>query len=341
VSLDRDGCVMSWNRGAEQLFGLSSSEVRGMALAPRFDEPAAFVQAFELALRGGGRTFEFTFARPTCEQHFEATFDRIADATGGSLGLVMILRDVTERRQAEDALKRDHQQKDEFLAMLGHELRNPLGAIRSAAAVLNRMQLDDPRACGAVDVLIRQSSLMAGLVDDLLDIARVTRGSLHLDLRPVPIADVIADALEQSRVLIDAKGQHVETRTAQTASHVVGDRRRLVQVFANLLTNSSKYTDEGGRISVSVDADEEQVRVTVADDGIGISCELLPRVFDLFTQADGAAERSRGGLGIGLALVRGLVARHGGTVTADSPGLGQGSAFAVTLPRSMLIERPG
>lgn len=253
------------------------------------------------------------------------------DAAGVFAGYVALLVDVEDRKRAElQLLEADHR-KDEFLAMLAHELRNPLAPIRSAVAILGRSGLTEPRAEWAVGVIDRQAELMAKLLDGLLDVARISRGKLKLDLAPVELAVVVQRAVEISQVLITARRQRL---TVQCADGVMleGDLLRLTQVFANLLNNASKYTDEEGAIDVRVELGGEQVCVRIEDNGTGISQDMLPRVFDMFSQAETSLDRSKGGLGLGLTLVRQLVELHGGAVQAESAGLGAGSVFTVRLP---------
>ncbi|WP_323141927.1 PAS domain-containing hybrid sensor histidine kinase/response regulator [Massilia phyllosphaerae] len=243
--------------------------------------------------------------------------------------------DITEQREAAEALREADQRKDEFLAMLAHELRNPLAPIAAAADFLTIGNPDRARLREVTAVIARQAGHMTGLIDDLLDVSRVTRGQVTLNRAPAEIGALVAEAAEQVRPLVEAKG-HVLTLapapdTMQVQVH--GDHKRLVQVFANLLGNAARYTPEGGHIAVRVDVREDEVDVEVLDDGIGMSPQLLACAFELFSQGERSADRSQGGLGIGLALARRLVELHGGRISAASDGPGQGSRFSVTLPR--------
>jgi two-component system CheB/CheR fusion protein len=253
------------------------------------------------------------------------------DPSGAFAGYVALKVDVEDRKLAELQLVEADRHKDEFLAMLAHELRNPLAPIRTAVAILGRSGLADARAEWAVGMIDRQAELMAKLLDGLLDVARFARGKLSLDLAPVELMVVVQRATEISQASIGARQQ---TLTVQGAADVVveGDLLRLTQVFANLLNNASKYTQEQGAIALRIEPDGEQVCVRIEDNGAGISSEMLPRVFDLFAQADTTLDRAKGGLGLGLTLVQQLVQLHGGTVRADSAGLGTGSTFTVRLP---------
>ncbi len=239
--------------------------------------------------------------------------------------------EIDEQKRARDELLANNRRKDDFLAMLAHELRNPLAPIRTAAHLLRAAPADPAKVERSAAIIDRQVRHMTELVDDLLDVSRVTRGLVELERRPVEIKGVVASAIEQVRPLIDARGHQVTTRMASGDVHVLGDRTRLVQVVANLLNNAAKYTPPNGSIRVSLEAGERVV-VRIADDGIGIDAHLLPHVFDLFTQGERTPDRSQGGLGVGLALVKTLVELHGGAVAADSAGPGAGSVFTITLP---------
>jgi signal transduction histidine kinase/CheY-like chemotaxis protein len=240
--------------------------------------------------------------------------------------------DITERKLAELKLKDIDRRKDEFLAMLAHELRNPLAPISSAAELLMTADYDKARLQRTSEIIVRQVKHMTSLVDDLLDVSRVTRGLVELDKTALDITQIVADAVEQSTPLLRSRRQHLSIDVLPDSARVLGDKKRLVQVFANLVNNAAKYTQEGGHIGISADVRDGQVRVRVADDGIGMDAQLLDRVFDLFAQATVTSDRSSGGLGLGLALVKNIVELHGGTVKCQSAGPGKGSTFTVSLP---------
>jgi signal transduction histidine kinase/ActR/RegA family two-component response regulator len=237
------------------------------------------------------------------------------------------------RTQAERELRAADQRKDEFLAMLAHELRNPLAPISTGAHLLKLLHSDNAQITQTCAIIVRQVDHMTGLVDDLLDVSRVTRGLVSLSTRMLDLKGVVDDAAEQIRPLMAARRHRVVIDMAPGAALVKGDHKRLVQVVANLLNNASKYTPEGGRIDLRLSAEDSHYLLTVADDGIGMEPALVARVFDLFTQAERTPDRSQGGLGLGLALAKSLVELHGGTLRAHSPGLGKGSTFDVRLPR--------
>lgn len=249
------------------------------------------------------------------------------------------IRDITERsrlqRRTQEqaaALAEMDCRKDEFLAMLGHELRNPLAPIPNALQVLEEYSPADPNLKRARDVIERQVKYMTRLVDDLLDVSRINRGKIILQNERVKLAQVVADAVEITRPHIEAR-KHTLTELQPPGPIVVeGDSTRLTQVLSNLLNNAAKYSERGSQIWLTVEKDEQEAKLSVRDTGIGIAPEMLPQVFDLFTQADRSLDRSQGGLGIGLALVRHLVAMHGGSIYARSDGLGKGSEFVIRLP---------
>jgi signal transduction histidine kinase/DNA-binding response OmpR family regulator len=229
-------------------------------------------------------------------------------------------------------IQENDRRKNEFLAMLAHELRNPLAPIRNAVEVLRRLGLKDADLEWANEIIGRQVEQLARLVDDLLDISRITGGKIQLRTEPVEIALVVARAVETSRPLIDARRHVLNIVLPAEPLRVDVDAVRIAQVLANLLNNAAKYTGEGGKIELEVAREGAEVVVRVRDNGVGIAPEILPRIFDLFTQADRSLDRSQGGLGIGLTLVRRLVQMHGGTVQAFSAGANRGSEFVIRLP---------
>ena len=237
-------------------------------------------------------------------------------------------------QRARALAEQQNSAKDQFLAMLGHELRNPLAPISTAAQLLRLRSPDAARVRYASDVIARQVDHMNSLLGDLLDVSRVTRGLVSINLQPVELGVAIERALEQTNGLLAQQKHRLIRNIPDEVLMVQGDKTRLIQIFANLLNNAAKYTPAGGQISVAVRTDAGQVSVTVEDNGEGFSDELLPRIFDLFSQGDRAPDRAQGGLGLGLALVQRLVKLHGGSVTAHSAGVGQGSRFCVTFPYS-------
>src|SRR3982075_1523432 len=238
--------------------------------------------------------------------------------------------EVAERSRAEQALKAADRHKDEFLAMLAHELRNPLAPILNAVQLMRMKPIADPQLSWSRDVIERQLSHLTRLVDDLLDVARITRGRINLSREPTELAVLIARAVETVQPLIQARGHEFTSEIPAATLRINADPLRLTQAFGNVLSNAAKYTERGGRISLTVCQQGTDVEIRVRDTGVGIPAEQLPRIFDLFTQV--RSDHSQSGLGIGLALVRRLLQMHGGTITAHSEGPGQGTEVLIRLP---------
>jgi signal transduction histidine kinase/ActR/RegA family two-component response regulator len=259
----------------------------------------------------------------------------------GTFGAVSVWHDVTHREELLEALQdktealtEADQRKDEFLAMLAHELRNPLAPIRNAAEILRLRSSDNPDLRWVEEVIQRQVRHMARLLDDLLEVSRITTGKVMLAKEYVELATIVASAVEASRPFIDAQEQQLQVSLPAEPVYLIADPTRLVQVIDNLVNNAAKYSETAGRIWLEVEAAESDVAIRVRDSGVGIAAEQLPHVFDLFMQADRSLDRSHGGLGVGLTVVRSLVEMHGGTVEAFSVGRGQGSEFVIRLPRA-------
>lgn len=252
--------------------------------------------------------------------------------------ICLVLTDITEQKQHRD-LQDSNRRKDEFLAMLAHELRNPLAPILNAVAILNHMMRGDDKLAYVSDIIERQTRHLSRLVDDLLDVSRISLGKVKLQKERIELATVMARAAEISTPLINARQHQLTIQMPPKNLLLEADATRLAQVISNLLTNAAKYTDQGGLIHLSAQLDGDDAIISVRDTGIGISADLLPRVFDLFTQGDRSLARSEGGLGVGLTLVRRLVELHGGCVKAASAGVGCGSEFTVRLP-AIPMEKP-
>ncbi|MEW6268394.1 MAG: alpha/beta fold hydrolase [Thermodesulfobacteriota bacterium] len=252
--------------------------------------------------------------------------------TGKVEFLSTVARDISERTRIEEALRAADRRKDEFLAMLAHELRNPLAPIRNAVEILKLRASSDPQLAWPRDVIDRQIDHLTRLVDDLLDVSRITRGRIELKKEVVDLVTVVGRAVEASRPLIDARKQHLEIALPSEPLRVEGDVTRLSQVLSNLLHNAAKYTEEGGHVWLRAEREADEVVLRVRDDGMGIAPDVLPHVFELFTQSERTLDRAQGGLGIGLTVVRRLVEMHGGRVEASSGGTGSGSEFTVHLP---------
>ncbi|MBC8067614.1 MAG: response regulator [Deltaproteobacteria bacterium] len=276
---------------------------------------------------------EFRIAHPSRGVRDVSGLGRaIRDGLGRVVRMTGIDLDVTERVEADRALKEADRRKDEFLATLSHELRNPLAPILNAVQLLEIASVSDEQRGRMHAIIHRQVSHMVRLVDDLLDVSRITSGKIALQRSSLALDTVIARALETCAPLLDSRGMRVVVNAPEHPIEIDGDTTRLVQVIANLLNNAAKFSETGGTIEITVRRERNEAVVVVADGGIGIDQELLPRVFELFTQLPVGGHRVGGGLGIGLAIVRQLVQMHGGTVTASSKGRGHGSEFVVRLP---------
>jgi signal transduction histidine kinase/CheY-like chemotaxis protein len=269
---------------------------------------------------------------PLEERFIDFVYQPIRGPKGNVEGIFVEGSDVTVRKRVEDELRATNRQKDQFLAMLAHELRNPLAPITTAAQLLQRGNMDPQRMRHASEIIARQAEHMTSLVNDLLDVSRVTRGLATIEKEELDVADVVRGAIEQVRPLLDARRHTLHEDMTAEPLHVSGDRTRLVQVVSNILNNAAKYTPPGGRIVLRVRREDDEAVIAVCDNGQGIDPQVLPYIFDLFTQAERTPDRSQGGLGIGLALVKSLVALHGGRVAALSEGLNRGSEFLIRLP---------
>jgi len=271
---------------------------------------------------------------------FNFVYQPLHDERGLATGILMFAYEVTEqvnaRRHVEhlaDELRAEHRRKDDFLAMLAHELRNPLAPISAAAEVLRLGHANDPRLRRTSEIVTRQVRHMAALIDDLLDASRVTRGLVSVERHDLDLREILAAAVEQITPHIEARRQALRVEPGAGAVHVLGERKRLVQALVNLLDNATKYTPEGGAIEITLEHDDATATLRVRDNGVGVPPELRERIFDLFVQGQRDVDRSQGGLGIGLALARRLVELHGGTLTCTSVYTGQGSEFCLRLPR--------
>jgi PAS domain S-box-containing protein len=256
----------------------------------------------------------------------------VRDEAGKIIRWMGTCTDIHDQKLAEDALREADRLKDEFLAMLAHELRNPLAPISAAAELMEMAQLDPAHIRRTSQVINRQVRHMTSLVDDLLDVSRVTRGLVNIERKPLDLKLVVSGATEQVMPLVTAKGHQLSVDLPDEPLRVLGDQKRLVQVLTNLLNNAAKYTPANGMLHVGMSLSEGRISLHVRDNGIGITPDLQSRIFDLFTQAERSPDRAQGGLGIGLALVKSLVELHGGDVRCSSAGLGKGSEFIVTLP---------
>jgi PAS domain S-box-containing protein len=341
ITTNTEGKVTFLNPMAEMMTGWKTAEASGQPLETVFNiinedtrKPAR--NPVDTVLRDGIvvglANHTALIGKDGTERSIEDSAAPIRDATGTISGAVMVFHDVTQRRRAEKALKEADQKKDHFLAILAHELRNPLVPIRNGLQILNIAGSDLIIAENARSIMDQALNQLVRLVDDLLDVSRITTGKLKLRKERVELAAVIQSAVESTRPLIDEQGHHLSVRLPPTSILLDADPTRLAQVFSNLLNNAAKYSEQGGHIMVSAEPVEDEIIVRVTDQGIGISADHLPRIFQLFAQVETASDRSQGGLGIGLSLVRGLVEMHGGTIEARSAGPGRGSELIVRLP---------
>jgi signal transduction histidine kinase/ActR/RegA family two-component response regulator len=304
ILTDAAGRILFANARAETLLGYDRGEMVGLAVQRVVEK--------NLGRRKDGSEFPIDTATHTL----------------GSDGDAVVLHSIVDVTEREEAGRR----KDEFLAMLAHELRNPLAPIRNAVQVMRILGLGNPDLEWAREVVDRQVTYLSRLVDDLLDVSRVTSGRIALRKERVALAGLVARAVESSRHLVDAKGQRLSVKLPPRPVELEADPTRLVQVLENLLDNAAKFTEQGGRIALAVEVDGREVVIRVRDTGIGIPPSQLANVFDLFAQGPSTLGRIQGGLGIGLTLVRRIVELHGGTVSATSPGPRLGSEFVVRLP---------
>jgi PAS domain S-box-containing protein len=279
-----------------------------------------FHNEFRIALPNGG--IRYIVSMGTCEKGPSGAWERI----------VGVFNDITERKNIEEQLRDADRRKDEFLATLAHELRNPLAPISAAAELLQMAELNEGIVRQHSEIIERQVDHMVNLVNDLLDVSRVTTGRIKLDKTVLDIRSVVEAAVEQAEPFIRSRRHHLDMQFSSEAVHVFGDKKRLIQVVANLLNNAAKYTPEGGGIVLKSSVQANAVILSIADNGIGIAPVLVNHVFELFTQAERTSDRSSGGLGLGLALVKTLVELHGGKVACASDGPGKGSVFTVWLP---------
>jgi len=350
ISKDLNGIITSWNKGAEKIFGYTAAEVIGKPatiLIPldRMDEEPGILER----IRKGELIDHYETVRRRkdgSEIDISLTVSPVRNKTGIVIGASKIARDITERKRAEvereELLQKEsaaraeaeatNRSKDEFLAMVSHELRAPMNAINGWVTLLREGGLDPDEVDKALAIIQRNTQAQTQLIDDLLDNARIVSGKLRLELSPLNINSVLADAMDVVRSAAEAKGVELRASYGSNSGVVAGDATRLRQIVWNLLSNGIKFTPDGGRVELRTERSKGHIRVIVSDTGEGIRPEFLPYVFDRFRQADSSTSKQRGGLGLGLALVKHLTELHGGKVQVESGGAGRGSTFTVTLP---------
>jgi PAS domain S-box-containing protein len=348
IATDMEGRISFMNGMAETNTGWKQTECLGVPLDEVFqissEETGTPVESPVAKVLAGGvivglANHTVLIRKDGSRLPIDDTAAPIRSREGTMIGVVLVFHDVGDRRRLERelmqqayALKEADRRKDEFLAMLGHELRNPLATLRNCVHILEARNAGDGDLSGLSLMMSRQADQLTRLVDDLLDISRITRGLIRLDKKVVSVATMMEHALETVRPFIDEKGHQLNVTLPESDVRIEADLTRIAQALCNLLTNAAKYTEPRGRISLEGTAAKGRAEIRVRDTGIGIRPDLLPHVFDLFRQADRALDRSQGGLGIGLTVARNLAQMHGGEVTASSAGPGQGSEFVLSLP---------
>jgi PAS domain S-box-containing protein len=336
ISMTLRGVITSWNHGAERMYGYRAPEMIGRTTSVLIPRDRSNEEALILErIRKGERIEHFETVRvrkDATKMDVSVAVSPIADVRGNIIGASKITRDITQSKRTEAALRETDRRKDEFLATLAHELRNPLAPIRQAALISKALTSTEAQKRWSHDVIERQVHHMSLLLNDLLDISRVSRGTLDLRLETTDLKDVVAAAVETARPVIDAKRHVFSVASPAESIQIVADPLRLAQILSNLLTNAAKYTDPEGQIQLRISRSEGGVTIAVSDSGIGIPTDAASHVFDMFSQVKSTQDRSEGGLGIGLALTKGLVELHRGRIEVRSAGLGLGSEFIVWLP---------
>ncbi len=343
ISKDLNGIVQTWNGGAERIFGWRADEIIGRPITTIIPGELVGEEEEILArLRCGERIEHFETVRLTKDGRrldVSLAISPILDSRGRVIGASKISRDITEARRIANAMAQADRNKDQFLAMLAHELRNPLAVLASAVELLGL-----PDAAGRLDVtrrmMERQMGHLVHLVDDLMDLSRISRGVVRLRKQTLDVRTVVEQAVESVRSALEEQQHALEVRLPRRPLAVHGDPTRVEQVLVNLLTNAARFTPPGGRIEVEAAARDGRVVLTVRDNGIGMSAELLANVFEPFAQSEQSPDRAAGGLGIGLSLAKSITEIHGGSIEARSEGEGRGSEFVVTLPGTQEAPDP-
>ena len=343
--LDVEGRITWWSPGAEKVFGHAPGEIVGQSSAVLFvpEDVKAGMPQYEMkaaASTGIGEDDRWMLRHDGTSFWATGVLVALRDAAGALLGYGKILRNRTDLKEQLEALRNlareleaAGRRRDAFLGTLSHELRNPLAPIANAVGIIRAGLKEMPAEVGfALRVVERQMHLIERLVEDLMDVTRVSVGKMDLRVAPIAVHELVREVAADLGERIRSRRQRLDVVLPEAPIRVQGDRVRLNQVIANLLVNASKYTPEGGRIWVKATTEGEEAVIKVEDDGAGIPAEMLPRIFELFTQVESTRAASQGGLGIGLALVKNIVSLHGGSVQARSDGPGKGSEFAVRLP---------
>jgi len=335
VSKDLNGVIVSWNDAATRMFGYTAEEIVGRSIRTvipldRQDEEDEVLAR----IRRGERVEHFETIRQRKDGSMfpvSLTISPILDDNGRVTGASKIARDISERKRLEERLFEANRLKDEFLATLSHELRTPLNAILGYAHMIKSGAVSAENLDRAIDTIERNARSLTKLVEDVLDVSRIVSGKMRLHAQLMPLSEVVTAAIEAILPAADAKGVRVDTHIDPDAGMVHGDPDRLQQVAWNLLSNAVKFTGRGGYVRIDVRREHDEVCFIVCDSGMGISAEFLPHLFERFRQAESGTRRP-GGLGLGLNISKQLVELHGGTITAESAGVGQGATFRVSLP---------
>ncbi len=343
VTVDLSGRILDANPAYQSMLGLTMDELRALTyqeVTPlRWHDAEEAIVRDRLLVQGDSGEYEKEYIHKDGSV-FPVSLRAwpVLDAGGKAIAMRAFVRDISDRKRVEEALRDADRRKNEFIATLSHELRNPLTPIRNGLQVLRKTSGQGPYAERAQEMMERQVEHLVRLVDDLLDISRVSHGKIELRKEPLDLVAVVDRTVDFNQEMIDAAGVLLRVALPDAPVLVDADPVRLAQIFSNLLNNAVKYTDRGGHIEVAVGRVADEAIVSVADTGVGIPKEMLPQVFDLFVQADRALGRNSGGLGIGLSLVRSLVELHGGEVEAHSEGEARGSRFVVRLPLTTKLE---
>jgi PAS domain S-box-containing protein len=350
ISKTLEGIITSWNEGAERIFGYRPDEIIGKSIytliPPELHDEEVNILKH---IRNGERVSHYDTIRLRKDGerlHVSLTISPVKDSTGRVIGASKVLRDISERiradeervnalREAREARREaeySNRVKDEFLATISHELRTPLTAILGWTRMLRAGKLDSPGQMKALEVIDRNVRSQAQLIEDLLDISRITMGKLRLDVRPVQPGAIISAAVESLRFAAEARQIKIQTVLDSSAGPIAADFERLQQVVWNLVSNAIKFTNKGGRIRIVLERVNSHIEISVSDTGCGLRPEFIPCIFDRFTQGEAVTTRAHGGLGMGLAIARAIVELHGGSISAFSDGEGKGSTFSLSLP---------
>lgn len=348
--LDLEGRITWWSPGAERIFGIPLKDAIGRHSSIVFtpEEVAAGMAELEIEVaRRETSAEDDRWLQRADRSRFWGTgvLLPLEDENGEIEGFIKILRNRTDIREQLDSLRNRadaaegaSRRKDVFLSTLSHELRNPLGSLGNAVEIIRMTAQEDPELEYPLRIIERQLGNLSRLVDDLLDLSRVAAGKIDLEKQALALEDVLRRAVEITRPLVDERRHRLEFLTPALPIRIDGDLHRLTQVFENLLTNAIKYTPEGGRIWIKTTTEGDEAVIRIEDNGIGIPHEMLPGIFKLFTQVESSRSQSKGGLGIGLSLVRQLVVMHSGSVQVRSDGPGKGSQFIVRLPLARELQ---